>query len=375
MADYYPLLARALESLPDKTREARGVVYERAKSALLGQLKSVNPPLGEEAIAREIASLDDAIARVEREQGGPPAPEPVAAEDRPARPKLDGTQIKRGGRRSRSVLTAIGLVAVIVPIAVLAWLWRDRPAQETPVGPTATAPTPAQPSSGGPEPKFPERVGPGSGGSQGEAPARDPATPDRPGAGAQPPAAAGVAVAQKAALIEENTQDPKQAPKMTAGRALWRLDAVNAGQGQPLDTVVRATVEIPEAGISLQLAMKRNRDSALPASHTMELRFTTPPDDPSRAVRDVNPPLFRADDGARGVPVAALSVPVKENLFLVGLSDLRGDLDRNLDLIRNRNWIEIPVRFSSGVRATLVFEKGLAGERVITDALKAWEQP
>ena len=92
-------------------------------------------------------------------------------------------------------------------------------------------------------------------------------------------------------------------------------------------------------------------------------------------VRDVNPPLFRADDSARGVPVAALAVPVRENLFLIGLSDLRGDLERNTDLIRNRNWIEIPVRFASGTRATLIFEKGVAGERVVADAFKAWAQP
>lgn len=371
MADYYPLLARALESLPDNDQASRRVVYERAKAALLGQLRNLTPPLGEDAIAREIASLDEAVARIEREQDVKAAPEPAPddALDKPPRPKLDGSQIKRGGRRNRSVLTAIGLVAVIVPIAVLAWLWRDRPVTQTPT--TAPAAQPSTPPTASAEPKFPERVGGGTAEGQPAKPPRDPAPPA--GQTGQP-AASGVAVAQKAGLIEENSEDPKQ-PKMTAGRALWRLDAVNAGQGQPLDTVVRATVEIPDAGMTLQLALKKNRDSALPASHTMELVFTTPPDDPNRAVRDVNPPLFRGDDGARGVPVAALSVPVKENLFLIGLSDLRSDLDRNLDLIRNRNWVEIPLRFASGVRATLVFEKGLAGERVINDALKAWEQP
>lgn len=372
MADYYPLLARALESLPDNNRATRGVVYDRARAALLAQLKGLNPPLSEEAIAREIGSLDEAVARIEGEQDqkAMPAPAPEVADDKPARPKVDGSQIKRGGRRNRSVMTAIGLVAVIVPIAVLAWLWRDRPVTQSSTTPPTTQPS--APPTASSEPKFPERVGSGSSQERPPAsPSRDPAPPA--GQTGQPPASS-VAVAQKAGLIEENSQDPKQ-PKMTAGRAIWRLDAVNAGQGQPLDTVVRASVEIPEAGVTLQLALKKNRDSALPASHTMELVFTTPADDPNRAVRDVNPPLFRGDDGARGVPVAALSVPVKENLFLIGLSDLRSDLDRNIDLIRNRNWVEIPLRFASGMRATLVFEKGIAGERVINDALKAWEQP
>ena len=361
MADYYPLLARALESLPDNTRDARSVVYERAKAALIGQLKNVKPPLGEAAIAREVASLEDAIGRIERDQTSP-ASDGTAPEPRVERPKVDASQIRRGGRRSRSLLTAVGLVAVIVPIAVLAWLWRDRPSPQPAAPPPVAQPSTTAPAAGA-DPKFPERVGGGSG-----APAEG---GGQPAGGSAAPA---VAVAQKAALVEENTEDPKQ-PKMTSGRAFWRLDAVNAGQGQPLETVVRATVEIPDAGITLQLALKRNRDNALPASHTMELSFTTPPGEAGRMVRDVNPPLFRADDSARGVPVAALAVPVRENLFLIGLSDLRGDLERNTDLIRNRNWIEIPVRFASGTRATLIFEKGVAGERVVADAFKAWAQP
>ena len=385
MADYYPLLARALESLPDKSQAARSVVYDRAKTALLGQLKNVNPPLGEDAIQRELDSLDEAIARIEKAQAAPAAariPEPGEADAPPpvSRPKVDGTQIRRGGRRGRSLLTALGLVAVIVPIAVVAWLWRDKPAeqQQAAAPSTATAPaeqTPSAPASS--DPKFPERVGGGS--AQPASPSQPASAPAQPGQ-AEPrpavpaPAAEGVAVAQKAALIEENTQDSQQ-PKMTSGRAFWRLDAVNSGQGQPLETVVRATVEVPDAGITLQLTMKRNRDSALPASHTMELVFTTPAGDAGRAVREVNPPLFRGDDGARGVPVAALSVPVKENLFLVGLSDLRGDVERNTELVRNRNWIEVPLRFASGQRATLVFEKGVTGDRVVQDAYKAWAQP
>jgi hypothetical protein len=380
MADYYPLLARALESLPENTQAARAVVYDRAKAALIGQLKNVKPPLGEDAIQREVESLEEAIARIERthdESVAPPAADAESASASEAavtRPKVDGTQIRRGGRRTRSLVTAVGLVAVIVPIAVMAWLWRDKPNPQPPVTPRTTEP--ASPPANG-EPKSPERLG------GGPVPEGVPAAPpreaapqtgtDRPASGPSP-SAEGVAVAQKAALVEENSQEPKQ-PKITSGRAFWRLDAVNSGQGQPLDTVVRATVEVPEAGLTMQLALKRNRDSALPASHTIELNFSTPAGDTGRVVRDVNPPLFRADDGARGVPIAALSVPVKENLFLIGLSDLRTDLERNTDLMRNRNWMEIPLRFASGVRANLVFEKGVAGERVIAEALKAWAQP
>jgi hypothetical protein len=75
------------------------------------------------------------------------------------------------------------------------------------------------------------------------------------------------------------------------------------------------------------------------------------------------------------VPLAGLSVPVKENIFLIGLSDLKGDIERNSDLLQRRNWIDLPVRFASGQRAALSFEKGVSGERVIAEAFRQWGQP
>jgi hypothetical protein len=65
MADYHPLIARAVEGLSDRSPEMRRAVYERARSALLAQLRSLDPPLSEADIGRESASLETAIARVE----------------------------------------------------------------------------------------------------------------------------------------------------------------------------------------------------------------------------------------------------------------------------------------------------------------------
>ena len=64
MADYYPLIARAVEGLPEQTPDKRHAVYERARTALIAQLRSLNPPLSEAEIQQESRSLDEAIARV-----------------------------------------------------------------------------------------------------------------------------------------------------------------------------------------------------------------------------------------------------------------------------------------------------------------------
>src|ERR1700675_4960330 len=65
MTDYQPLIARAIEGLGKSTGEARRTLYERARSALVTQLRSVEPALSESEITRERLSLEEAIRKVE----------------------------------------------------------------------------------------------------------------------------------------------------------------------------------------------------------------------------------------------------------------------------------------------------------------------
>ncbi|HEX8417282.1 MAG TPA: histidine kinase, partial [Methylobacterium sp.] len=101
MADYYPLLARALDALPDRSPAMRKAVYQRARGALIGQLRSLEPPLSEADIDLESRALETAIERLETIHGDPaplnepappavaiadPAPAIVPADDPPAAP-------------------------------------------------------------------------------------------------------------------------------------------------------------------------------------------------------------------------------------------------------------------------------------------------
>jgi hypothetical protein len=74
MADYHPLISRAVAELENNTGEARRALYERARAALVAQLRSVTPALSESDITRERLSLEEAIRKVEVEEarrGGP----------------------------------------------------------------------------------------------------------------------------------------------------------------------------------------------------------------------------------------------------------------------------------------------------------------
>src|SRR5215216_2072590 len=67
MADYKELLRRAVEALPENNGAARRAVYEKARAALVGQLRAITPPLPARDITQHRLQLEDCIRQVEQE--------------------------------------------------------------------------------------------------------------------------------------------------------------------------------------------------------------------------------------------------------------------------------------------------------------------
>ncbi|HHY50717.1 MAG TPA: hypothetical protein GYA10_13325, partial [Alphaproteobacteria bacterium] len=67
MADYKELLRRAVEALPENNGAARRAVYEKARAALVGQLRAIQPPLPARDITAHRLQLEDCIRQVEQE--------------------------------------------------------------------------------------------------------------------------------------------------------------------------------------------------------------------------------------------------------------------------------------------------------------------
>lgn len=66
-ADYYAILKNAIGALPETSGEARRTVYEKARRAVVDQLKAFDPPLSATEITQERLRLEDCIRRVEAE--------------------------------------------------------------------------------------------------------------------------------------------------------------------------------------------------------------------------------------------------------------------------------------------------------------------
>jgi hypothetical protein len=525
MADYYPLIARAIAGLdPSAPGESRRALYERARAALIAQLRSVEPPLSESEITRERLSLEEAVRKVESEAaqrardatrdgprsgdraragdafrantraatrggdagfsqpltsppGAPPRQRPPSRGDRPPLGPDDRPQrnLRPDGRppqppfpmqdpqlpptRERSGAPRRGLenpqtqavrgfrdIAADADDLGRAAAQANRAARKTYANVPSPSPEfdrlePTMENRGAEAPySYDESVEEAeryaaqnqhSGSRSRLAPEREPKNPARTGAGfpfksaiaigvvlivagaailwgksalttvsglfkpstsvieapkdnstplskpkitdrvGQPPATEQVApVAQRVVLYDEDPSDPKG--KQYVGTVVWRTEPIKAAAGQPADIAVRADIEIPDRKFKMTMSFRRNTDTSLPASHTAELTFILPPDFDGGGVANVPGILMKSNEQARGTPLAGLAVKVTDGFFLVGLSNVEADRSRNIQLLKERSWFDVPLVYVNQRRAIIAIEKGAPGERAFNDAFAAW---
>jgi hypothetical protein len=187
-----------------------------------------------------------------------------------------------------------------------------------------------------------------------------------------PQPSSGPPVAQRVVLYEEEPDDPQG--KRYVGNVLWRTETKAAAPGRPPELAVRGDIDIPERNMSVTWSLRRNTDQSLPASHTIEIMFNLPADSASGGVQNVPGVLMKQAEQTRGVPLAGLAVKVTPGFFLIGLSALETEMQRNLQLLKERAWFDIPIVYNNNRRAILAMEKGTPGEKVFNEAFAAWRQ-
>ncbi|UGX95432.1 hypothetical protein G6321_00009910 [Bradyrhizobium barranii subsp. barranii] len=288
-------------------------------------------------------SYDESIEEAERYTSQPPSSRPRVAPEREAKKRA-----RTGSAFPFKSAIAVGIVLILVGAGIL---W-GKPLIQTVSGLFKSSPTqvveapkdPAQPQS---KPKIPDRVG-------------------QPSASDQPVAP----VAQKVVLYDEDPSDPKG--KQYVGSVVWRLEPIKASGNQKADVAVRADIEIPDRKFKMTMSFRRNTDSSLPASHTAELTFILPPDFPGGSISNVPGILMKSNEQARGTPLAGLAVKVTDGFFLVGLSNVDADRARNVQLLKERSWFDVPLVYANQRRAIIAIEKGAPGERAFNDAFAQW---
>jgi hypothetical protein len=175
-------------------------------------------------------------------------------------------------------------------------------------------------------------------------------------------------IPQRVVLLEE---DPAGAQtKRYEGSVVWRTEILGTGQASEL--AVKAELEIPDRRISMTFSVYRNTDKALPASHVIEIMFTLPPDFPLGGISNVRGILMKPADQTPAVPLAGLTAKVISGFFLFGASAAENDMQRNMELLKERAWFDIPIVYNNGQRAILAVQKGEPGKRAFKEAFVAW---
>jgi hypothetical protein len=329
--------ARATRS----ARESYGAVPETNRSRQ-------RPPDTDEAYL----TLDDITEPVMLE------PSFVVDESRPVPPRArqapPPAEVERAPipRRNYADLIRIAIAVVIVAGigSLLIWQWPNMAAIYSMLFAPAPQVEPAPPvNPPSAKPKNEDRIEPGG----------------RP----QPDVAN---VAQRVVLYEEDPNDPQG--KRAVGSAIWRTEAVSPGAGKPPELSVRADVEIPERKISMTWTLRRDTDPGRTTSHTIEIMFKLPPDFPSGGIFNVPGIWMKQAEQTQGTALNGLAVKVTTGYFLIGLSGVPADRERNVQLLKERPWFDIPIVYTNNRRAILAMEKGTPGERAFAQAFAAWEK-
>lgn len=266
------------------------------------------------------------------------------------------------------------------------------PATPAPAAPAPAAPAPATPAPGDtaatvapatPAPDAsatPPATPPTDGAAppaNGAAPADTAATPPAPATGTPPaaPTAAApeptVAVGQKAIFYEERTSTAQGSAE--PGSIVWSLVQESPGGDLPPEPAIRAEASIPGKDIQLRMTIRRNTDQTLPASHIIEMIFLTPEGFDGGGVDNILRVAMKSSEQDAGSPLIGIPAKIADGFFLVALNDTKADEDANLTLLRGQDWIDVPVVYKTGRRALLTMEKGIPGEKVFDEALKAWQ--
>src|SRR5260370_17083488 len=124
-----------------------------------------------------------------------------------------------------------------------------------------------------------------------------------------------------------------------------------------------------ERHMRMILSLRRNPDKVLPASHTIEITFPSPTT--FGEITSIPALLMKSGEQADGARLAGVTVKVTSGLFLIGLSAADSEMRRNLQMLEEQPWFDIPLVYENGRRAILAVEKGPPAARPFQEPFPA----
>ena len=108
--------------------------------------------------------------------------------------------------------------------------------------------------------------------------------------------------------------------------------------------------------------------------YTIEIMIKLPPDFQSGGVLNIPGIWMKQAEETQGTALAGLAIKVTTGYFLIGLSATPAERDRNVQLLKDRPWFEMPIVYTNNRRAILAVEKGTPGDNAFKQAFAVWEK-
>ena len=175
--------------------------------------------------------------------------------------------------------------------------------------------------------------------------------------------------AEKMFLYEERIG--QASPTALEGTTVW-TEQTDSESGSNTK-MIQANIAIPGRNISAIITFKRNMDKSLPASHIIELTFSLPKDFEGGGIESVLRISMKEKEQDQGTPLIAVPAKITDYFHMVALNALPEAVKTNMELLKDRDWIDIPITYTNGRRALLTLQKGTVGKKIFDEVLASWE--
>ncbi|WP_027834940.1 hypothetical protein [Maritalea myrionectae] len=192
-------------------------------------------------------------------------------------------------------------------------------------------------------------------------------TPENP-LNVEDPNTQAAAAGAQSLLIEEQTSGSGGAVPFS-GQTEWSREVDELG----LPTI-RAVASIPARNLSVDVLIRKNSDEALPASHLIEVNFSVTDSFLGGSIASLPGVLMKNQELAQGTTLVGASVRIVDNSFLFAMSGAENDVARNIELLGQNGWLDLPLIYSTGRKAILTLEKGARGTELFEEVLAEWAE-
>ncbi len=204
-----------------------------------------------------------------------------------------------------------------------------------------------------------------------------PATPERLGADTPAPGSAEAAVAAidpantvgGQSLLLEASDNGKTGAVPFSGSIEWTKGTDEMG----LPTLI-GKASIPARNLSVDLLIRKNSDTSLPASHLMEVNFKVTDSFIGGSIAGLPGVLLKNEELVQGTPLVGASARVVGNSFLFALSASPEDINANSTLLTSRKYMDLALIYATGKRAIITLEKDPAAVALFSEVVGAWNE-